>query len=278
MISIVRQCSFPSVAGRWLGVWLLVGPFLLRAEPPAQEFQGSTERIECYQMALADLKEALNTVSSALIQAQGIYDDAVTQGEESVASASNTERVTLEALHKLYTEKLLDTMVRLAAEYEIMAGKLEAVKAYGKALEYASRVAETHGACAEVYEAEAIASSQKSGFDLAGQMYEKAYASYGTAQAKWQQALRLLKLLGGNLGDKEIRERIEVSAGRGVAALRAAATVYFSAYQAHREKATSGPVDIYSQTAGEEWRLAALAQQNHERVVLIVKSIEKTHQ
>lgn len=278
MIRTVRQSSFPSVAGRWLVVWLVVLPFLLRAEPLVQEFQGSTERIECYQMALADIKEALHTVTAALVKAQGTYDDAVTQGEDSVASASNTERVTLEALHTLYTEKLLDTMARLATEYEIMAGKLQAAQAYGQALQYVSRGAETHGARAEVYEAEAIAVSHKSAYDLAGQMYEKAYAAYGTAQAKWQQAPHLLKLMGGELGDKEIRERIDKSVDRGVAVLRAAATAYFSAYQTHRDKAAAGPVDIYSQTAGEEWRLAALAQENHERVALIVKNIEKTQQ
>ncbi len=239
------------------------------------ELQGHLERIQYYEMALEDQSNALNMCTDNISGTLKAYDAAVAEGDSDLAASKNSEYLSLENLRNHYLNKILDTLQKLASEHAQAASKLQEMRLHNDALEQTSKAGELLDRRAEIYSQQASNALQESQYDKAGPRYEQAYSAYRSAEAQWQRALQLYKLINAEHDAKELRRRRESSFLKGSAVLRSAANAYFNSYQLHKEKASAQNVDIYSRNAGDEWRLTAQAQQNYERVQKVLKLLDK---
>ena len=248
----------------------------LDAADPGTDLDGCQERIECYEMALADQREALSVCEQKVGEAIEAGQAASARGDQTAVAARQADRVTVEGLRQLYTDKVVDTLEKLGAEYEKLAEKQRAMRLYAEAFEHICLAAGVWDERGEVQDKQAARVSQQSGFDAAGVASERAYEAYRRAYAKWQDAARLLATLEQKNDDRQVATHLEASQLKSMNALRAATSAYFSAYQMHRKNAKGQVIDIFSCSVGEEWRLTAQAQQNYERLAKTLAAVEKT--
>ena len=265
------RLAFRLAACAWL-----VATCAWAADEAATELDGCQERIEYYELAATDLREAIGVCDRKAAEVRGAQALASNDGDQAALRARQDEVRNLEQLRLFHVNKLVDTLDKLVAEYEKLAERKKQMRLYAEALDHTCSAAEVWEDRADVFEKAAAVGSADSGFDAAAQQLERAHDSYRKANNRWQEALRLQTQLEQENDEKQIRHHVEASLVKSVAALRGAASAYFNAYQYHRKRAKEQSVDIYNRNAGDGWLRTAQAQQNHERVVRALAAMEKT--
>lgn len=244
---------------------------LAAAPPPMTPLQARLERVQYYELALADQREALRQTRARLQQALQAYQTSVNKEGEDTA-AYRTETNTLTRLEGIYTKNMLATMKQLADEYERLARTFRGQGAFNDALRYLNAAAPLWDERGEILGEQAEDLVQDAKFSPAAAQFEKAATEWQAARAIWEQAIRISRAADTDREGKELQADADASAANAMQALRSAADSYFSAYQFHKQRAASQELDIYARNAGQEWQRTAGAQQNYERVV---RQIEK---
>jgi hypothetical protein len=227
---------------------------------------GHLERIDYYGMALAAQREAMAVSSLEADQALADYRGALQGQAAETAARLKVELDALVALETSYSDKLQATMAALAGEHDGLAAKWQAQQVAGEAGKHILSSATLWTQSGELSESIALQKREKADFDGAGAAFEKAYAAYNTACSRWNQARRLSATVGM---DDTVRE----TSNKGLQALQSASLAYADAIEAHAQKAREETMDIHRGTAGDEWRLAAVAQQNRERMQLLIRTL-----
>lgn len=240
------------------------------------ELDGALERIEYLELALAEQRESLEACRLTMVGVLNAYTVARTSGDGNHASERDSEYAALRRLRHRHVLRLIDTMQKLAANFDTASDHEQRLNLHSDALEHVSRAAELWNEVGELLDLEGAAAFRMLDFDPAGGLHERASTAFSEAEQRWRRASGLLRALDATTGTEATEARRGACRNKAIAALRAALDAYFNAYQVHKEQAGTRQSDIHRLDAGEDWRRTAAAQQSWERVTLRVHELEAT--
>lgn len=251
------------VSAVWLAMAVAIST--TRADGIQDEIAGHLERIDYYERALNEQREAV-----ADCRDKGVdHDDAEN------AEALQGRIATFNGLVRLYLGKMLGTMQTLAAENDQLGQKYEKTEEFQKAAKRFTMQAQLWETVAELASSQADETFAADKFSAAAGLYEKCSGNWNNARIGFQNTLRCVKRLGGETQTMAIKDRMTACANRAFDALEYARDAFFDTYRMHHENAEASDLDIFSKSIGDEWHLTAKAQQNYERLDRQVRDLER---
>jgi hypothetical protein len=261
------------VSAVWLAMAVAIST--TRADGIQDEIAGHLERIDYYERALNEQREAAADCRDKGVDAHRDYQEAVDHDDAENAEALQVRIATFNGLARLYLGKMLGNMQTLAAENDQLGQKYEKTEEFQEAANRFTVQAQLWEAVAESAGSQADETFAADKFSAAAGFYEKCSGNWSNARTGFQNTLRCVKRLGGEARTMAIKDSMTACANRAFGALESARDAFFDAYRMHQENAEAGDLDIFSKRIGDEWHLTAKAQQNYERLCRQVHDLER---